>query len=153
MFVRAVRGESITNQYLEDNGDGTVTDWGTSLMWEQHDENTYIPRGYWELGLNYCEELNLAGMDDWRLPNVNELTSLVDFNRNDPSIDTAYFPATVSDYYWSSTGIPNRVATDSAAIVSFRSGSTTKAKVEDGANSQKYWRCVRSIKYTTYPTQ
>ncbi len=72
--------------HLEDNGNGTVTDWGSSLLWEQHDENDYGPRGYWELALNYCEELNLAGLDDRRLPNINELTSLLDFTRNDPSI-------------------------------------------------------------------
>lgn len=152
MYVRAVRGESITNQILEDNGDGTATDWGTSLMWEQHG-NDHVPRGYWESALDYCEELSLAGHDDWRLPNVNELTSLVDFSRNDPSINTDFFPVTVSDYYWSSTSIPRCIVDDSAAIVSFKNGSIVYSEKSNGGYSQKHWRCVRSIKYTTYPTQ
>ena len=100
-YVRAVRGgqcETFGN-YI-DNGDGTVTDTNTGLMWQQDTApGTYT----WEQALSYCESSTLAEYDDWRLPNRNELQSIVDYSSYDPSIDTAYFPNTESNLYWSST--------------------------------------------------
>ena len=53
-----------------DNGDGTVTDNGTGLMWQQ----ATAPGTYtWEQALVYCENLDLANHTDWRLPTVKEL--------------------------------------------------------------------------------
>ena len=112
-YVRAVRsGQCGSFGDFVNNGDGTVTDNSTGLMWEvkeskdgtpdyenPHDaDNTYT----WEEALSLCEDLSFADYDDWRLPNRNELQSLVDYSQN-PSIDTTFFPNTVSSYYWSST--------------------------------------------------
>jgi len=61
-----------------DNGDGTVTDNCTGLMWQKE----MAPGAYaWQAGLKYCEGLDLAGHTDWRLPNIRELHSLVDYGR------------------------------------------------------------------------
>ena len=84
---------------LVDNGDGTVTDTATGLMWQQAEDGDMT----WEEALAYCENLELAGHDDWRLPNRNELQSIVDYEALDPSIDTTLFPGTMSSAYWSST--------------------------------------------------
>jgi hypothetical protein len=101
LYVRAVRGGqcgSLGN--FINNGDGTVTDTDTGLMWQQATApDTYT----WQQALSYCENLTLAGYDDWRLPNINELQSLVDYERYDPSINTTYFTNTVMSDYWSST--------------------------------------------------
>lgn len=97
--VRAVRGEPSTNIFFENN-DGTVTDTQTGLMWQQ---NTAPGTYAWQEALSYCENLTLAGHDDWRLPDINELQSIIDYARYDPAIDTAYFPNTMADDYWSST--------------------------------------------------
>ncbi len=98
--VRAVRGTPLTHR-LADNGDGTVTDAGTGLTWQQADETLAMT---WEEALAYCENLGLAGHQDWRLPNHNELQSLVDHTGSDPAIDGSLFPAVHSDEaYWSST--------------------------------------------------
>ncbi|MDH4161917.1 MAG: DUF1566 domain-containing protein [Nitrospirota bacterium] len=89
---------------LVDNGDGTVTDTGTNLMWEQ--AQTVPPATYtWEEVITRCEDLVLpaAGYADWRLPNVKELLTIVDDTRYDPAIDPVCFPNTQSYAFWSSS--------------------------------------------------
>ena len=102
--VRAVRGGQSPNNFI-DNGDGTVTDTSTGLMWQQ---TTAVGAYTWGMALDYCENLSLADYDDWRLPNKNELQSLTDYTRSNPAINTTYFPGTQADYYWTSTtGLPS----------------------------------------------
>lgn len=97
-YVRAVRGGQSSTD-LVNNGDGTVTDRSTGLMWQQA-EGGFMT---WEAALAYCENLDLAGHDDWRLPNLNELHSIVDYEEYDPAIDTTFFSGTLLGGYWSST--------------------------------------------------
>jgi len=113
-YVRAVRGGQCGSYGdFVDNGDATVTDTSTGLMWEvkadddgpRDKDNLYT----WQQALSYCEDLTLAGYDDWRLPNINELQWLVDYTTFFPSINIDYFPNTVSSEssdYWSSTSYP-----------------------------------------------
>ncbi|MBI4687331.1 MAG: DUF1566 domain-containing protein [Nitrospirae bacterium] len=69
-----------------DNGNGTVTDNRTGLVWQQGEAGQMM----WGSALSYCEGLPLGGKTDWRLPNVKELESLTDDTRyNDPAIDTS----------------------------------------------------------------
>jgi len=97
--VRAVRGKKSQPIYV-DNGNGTVTDSTTGLMWQQA-----TPDGdkSFKQALNYCKNLNLGGHEDWRLPSFYELLSLVDFASQKPSINKIYFPDTPLTSYWSST--------------------------------------------------
>jgi hypothetical protein len=97
-MVRAVRGEQITNNFV-DNGDGTVNDTKSGLMWQQVGADRIV----WDAALTYCEKLEVADYGDWRLPNRNELQSLVEYSVFSPSIDTVAFPGSFSYYYWSST--------------------------------------------------
>jgi hypothetical protein len=53
--------------------------------------------------INALNAANFGGYSDWRLPNIKELSSIFDFGQVNPSIDTAYFPDMIADYYWSST--------------------------------------------------
>jgi hypothetical protein len=82
------------------NGDGTVTDSSTNLMWQQSTPDISMT---WKEALNYCKTLNLGNHTDWRLPTIKELHSLVDYSQYDSAIDTTYFPDTTSDFYWSAT--------------------------------------------------
>ncbi len=50
---------------------------------------------------------NFGGHNDWRLPTLKELVTLVDYSRQNPPIDTSFFQDTVSSYYWSSTTTAN----------------------------------------------
>ncbi len=83
-----------------DNGAGTVTDTCTGLMW-QKDTGNDGNRLAWCDALAYCENLELADHDDWRLPNVRELQSIVDYGRFGPAIDPVF--GALSSWYWSST--------------------------------------------------
>ncbi|MFH0998432.1 MAG: DUF1566 domain-containing protein [Pseudomonadota bacterium] len=101
----------------KDNGNGTVTDTSTGLIWQQTgSSNTQT----WEQSLAYCEGLNLAGYTDWRLPTIKELRSLADYSRHNPAINTTYFPNTAASFYWSSTTDESR--TGYAWIVNFYYG-------------------------------
>jgi hypothetical protein len=88
---------------FNDNSDGTMTDNLTGLMWTK-DANLY---GYlsWNTALVYCNNLTLGGHSDWRLPNVNELESLVNANEWDSAtwLNTQGFTNVRSGNYWSST--------------------------------------------------
>lgn len=90
-----------------DNGDGTITDNGTGLMWVKDPEND-LPAPWpgacaWELAIMRCESLTFAGHSDWRLPNINELLSILDYSRYSPAVDPTFFPNTINDYYWTSS--------------------------------------------------
>ena len=99
--VRAVRGVQSTNNFI-DNGDGTITDKGSGLVWEK---STGTRSYTWAKAKAYCDTLTLGGKSDWRLPTRNELQSIVDYTRYNPAINRVYFPDTASSEYWSSTKV------------------------------------------------
>jgi len=97
-----------------DNGDGTVTEPRSGLMWDrcalgQDAANACAGDATfsnWQDALVAVRTSNTQhwrGHDDWRLPNVKELATLVDAARHRPAIDTATFPNTAASAYWSST--------------------------------------------------
>ena len=112
-FVIFVRGnEEYGKNNFVDNGDGTISDLATGLMWLQDDAGPMD----WGDALEFSERLNFAGYDDWRLPDVKELQSIVDYGRSPatsggPAIDPVFEcmgitnEAGQNDYgfYWSST--------------------------------------------------
>ena len=82
-----------------DNGNGTITDNNSGLMWQKTDggEMTF------EAASDYCKNLNLGGYYDWRLPTGVELFSINNYNHLKPALDTIYFTTIGSGNYWSST--------------------------------------------------
>jgi len=94
-------------QRFIDNGDGTVIDLVTGLMWVKDPGQIpgFYDRMYWYDAINACENLEFAGWDDWRLPNINELMSIIDHSRYNPAFDTTFFtpPYDMGTPYWSST--------------------------------------------------
>ena len=111
-FVRCVSGDEYGMNDFVDNGDSTITDNATGLMWEQNDSGKAMN---WVAALAYAEASTNAGYDDWRLPNVKELQSLADYSGVFPAIDSTMFKvsgitneAGNADYpyYWSSTSNP-----------------------------------------------
>jgi hypothetical protein len=101
VFICALSAEA----GYQDNGDGTVTDTWTGLMWQQGDDQNDDGGRVWEDALAYCEALDLAKHQDWRLPNYRELASLVDYSRYNPSIDPLFFECRSGGYWSGSTYI------------------------------------------------
>jgi hypothetical protein len=133
-----------------DNGDGTVTDATTGLVWQKcsmgqtgSDCQTGgatspwgATTGTWQAALEYCENLSLDGRI-WRLPSVNELNSIVDDSGKvaAPFIDGTVFPATVNSYWSASTNVGTL---SMAWLVNFNTGG-------DGVSNKTttvYVRCV-----------
>lgn len=79
---------------------GVVTDRMTGLMWERNPGSSTFNQSD---AVAHCAALTVAGFSDWRLPTVLELVSIVDFTVTSPSINSAAFPATSQNYYWSVT--------------------------------------------------
>lgn len=122
-----------------DNGNRTVTDRETGLMWQQ-DENCCS--AHW-LALSGCENLTLAGHTDWRLPNIKELESIVADDRDHPAINKTFFPMTLTTQYnlfsfWSSTA--NASNTHYFWKVHFATGALTNTSADEEGNA---YRCVR----------
>ncbi len=129
LYVRDNKAYGKNN--LNDNGNGTVTDNATGLMWMQKDNGTAIS---WEDALTFAENYTYAGYSDWRLPHIKELQSITDYTRspsttNSAAIDPVFECTPIINeagntdfgYYWSSTTFcsqtPNRG--DDACYMSF----------------------------------
>lgn len=96
---------------FQDNGNGTVTDLATGLIWKQCAEGltgvdcaTGSPSTFtWQQALQHAADHDFAGSALWRLPNKNELASLVERRCSNPAINTISFPNTPSSAFWSSS--------------------------------------------------
>jgi hypothetical protein len=121
-----------------DNGDGTVTDDVTGLMWIQNDVSSIQGK---DDACVYCDNLVSAGYDDWRAPTIEELQTIIDYQYDSPAIDGSVFDTTtIGDNYWSSTPLPG--------ISGFAWGiETSSGKVDSYFYDYDYFkaniRCVR----------
>ena len=113
LYVRYVRGNpDYGKNDFRDNGDGTVSDRATGLMWAKADSKVGMN---WEAALAWVQKKNAErylGCSDWRLPNAKELQSIVDYTRapavtQSPAIDPVFQTTKLADgeypYFWSST--------------------------------------------------
>lgn len=121
-FVRCVRGSTNYGQNnLIDNGDGTITDLATGLMWLQNDSGAYPAAGSqgngtlnWSEALAWAEGLEHAGYDDWVLPDAKQLHTIVDYTRAPDAANVAHQTAAIDpvfniteteSWFWSSTSL------------------------------------------------
>ena len=136
-----------------DNGDGTITDNNTGLTWEKksddgglHDKDSAFPwsgNGSQDTVWDWLDDVNaeggtgFAGYNDWRMPNLKELQSLVHFERSSPMTSTAFH---------NNCGAGATVLTGSCTLVEVYWTSTTRAQYPT-----KAW----SVSFTdgTLPTQ
>ncbi|CCQ11091.1 putative Fimh-like protein [Pseudoalteromonas luteoviolacea B = ATCC 29581] len=130
------------------NSNGTVSDLTTGLMWQtcsygqSYDNaneiciNASAPIK-WEQALLIAINNRFAGLDDWRVPNIKELASIIEHQCVEPSINKTVFFGTVNDNYWTST--TDMIRPDHAWVYQFSDGKNNlKAK-----NSDLFLRLVR----------
>lgn len=124
-YARCVSGPTMSAASFVDNGNGTVFDATTNLLWTKCSMggttgvgvpldlsgSCTLPDGTarktWENALSQCESLDYAGRTDWRLPNVREFGTIVKYTDASPSIDGLLFPNTsdATPYWASSSGV------------------------------------------------
>ncbi len=131
------------NNFL-DNGDGTVTDRATGLMWDKAGSSQPMT---WQEALHYAENLELAGHHDWRLPNAKELQSIVDYTRapdaparRGPAIDPVFQTPAAQPWYWTSTThLEGRTGTAAVYIAFGQATGIINGQVRDvhGAGAQR----------------
>ena len=132
-YVRYVRGntEYGINKFV-DNGNRTISDKATGLMWMQDDSGKGMN---WQEALSYGENKEFAGFSDWRLPDTKELESIVDYTRspkttNSPAIDPLFNCTKITNeagkddypFYWSNTTHAAMTGGGVAAYICFGRG-------------------------------
>jgi hypothetical protein len=165
-FVRCVRGANDMRpirrfERQSVGGQALVTDYVTGRMWtgclvttstggNPACAGSVAPDGMdWSSALSFCTSLTWGGLDDWRLPNIMELQSIVDSARYSPAVDETVFSMIPPTRFWTSStriNVPNN-----AWYVNLLSGSTGSTELKTSTDStegatthyQHYPLCVR----------
>ncbi len=154
-------GAAWPNPRFTDNGNQTVTDNMTGLVWSK-DANTPGPSACgprkaktWQGALNYVKCLNTnnyLGHNDWRLPNVNELSSLLNAEQRSPYVwlNAQGFSGVQESRYWTSSSLLLSNLNGSSAWIVDMSGGY----VGSGGKSNSCWETYGGCySYTVWPTR
>jgi hypothetical protein len=126
----------IPRTFTRDNAKEVVTDHATGLMWQDNSE-AKTKMTSWSNATSYCTSLSLGGYTNWRLPDVKELTYIVDLSKYSPSIYSVFQNVSAYNYWSSST---HARYSDRAWYVRFITGYSS---YYDNFASN-YVRCVRT---------
>jgi len=141
---------TFANAEFERKSTGVVIDHKTKLEWQDDysasaddDDSESIAYLNWSSALTYCNTLKLDG-GGWRLPNINELKSLI-VDKVAPTIDGEFENASTSHYYWSSTALAHNsrqawYINFNNAIIHYNINNSNTTK----SSYSLYVRCVRA---------
>jgi len=133
--VHNLASESTPSSDFTDNEDGTATHNTTGLMWRQCPFKTDVEDGEcavavesdgrystWASALEGADNLIYGGYSDWRLPNITELASIVEWTCFEQAINNDIFPDSgdAGSQFWSSTTL--RSSQGKARVIQFRTG-------------------------------
>ena len=148
-FVRCVRGDTMPEssftipEEFAETEEKVVVDTLTGLQWQYADADVPDYGNAWKDALDYCENLEYAGFSDWRLPNKDELMTIVDCGRSDPA--SAFPDIEAVNYLVTSTTMPNNSRYIFRLYLPRGSMNMLMYKVTDSLNSvQLHAHCVRS---------
>jgi hypothetical protein len=134
VFIASILNAGLTR----DNQTGIVTDASREIQWQ--DNNISAEMG-WQDAINGCESSMLGGYNDWRLPNINELRTIIDRSRDEPTVYSSFVytgHGTLFSSYWSSTTNSNNV--NSAWVIGVWRGEVVSFE----KSAKLFVRCVRS---------
>ncbi len=116
-----------------------IKDPKTNLMWEDtpHVREAKIRQPRANI---YCAELKLGGFEDWRLPTIHELLTIIDYTRISPAILREFSYVEDESFYWTKTHVADE--DDAFWGVNFKRGESSKAS----EYYDRYVRCVRDAK-------
>jgi len=149
------------NNMYTDNNDGTVFDTNTGLMWQKcplglsgADCTTGTQQQLnWQAALNAANDNTGSGYTDWRVPNKNELNSLIEYACYSPAINESVFPGlstvtNATNFFWTSTPFTSysRSEDASAWFVDFNDGSTLPYPNADVFNQKDELHFVRLVR-------
>jgi hypothetical protein len=143
--VRCVRGKFLPeNSFIKKTvkDDEVISDESTKLIWSVPE---FYPKS-WKYALVYCRDLNYGGSSSWRVPNINELLSLVDISERKPA---SLFPDLPFEKFWSST-TDSSYYSQFAVAVNFENGEVSgEVKTDDnfvicvtGEDQEQDGKCV-----------
>jgi hypothetical protein len=136
-----INAPSFTN-----NGNGTITDNVTGLMWQQTDGGEMTV----ENATTYADALVLGGYSDWRLPTAHEGFSILNHQRNNPAVDITYFTTTAAEYWWTSNKQVGDVTKIWCTNAGGGIGNHPKGETVSAGGVKKFHvRAVRSIAAAT----
>ncbi len=104
-------GYPASSSRFQDMKNGTVRDHATGLLWQKQDSayqqvGEYKGRLEWEDAFDYIQEMNIrhvSGYSTWRMPNIQELQSLIDYSQFGPSLDPIFQNYNLPSQHWSGT--------------------------------------------------
>ncbi len=134
---------SLPSARFQDNGDGTVTDVESKLMWMRCSSGqqwigsrcTSTAAAYgWADAQRHADEVSREGaafFNDWRVPSLRELATITDRGCNNPRTNVSVFPGTPAAPYWSSTPRPGETAGERALAMSFGAEGVVLARRDE----------------------
>ena len=124
------------------NGNGTISDKVTGLMWHQTDGGEMT----WENAAVFAATNKLAGYTDWRLPATHELYSISKQGALNPAIDTNYFTVTAAEYWWTRDLQVGSTSIVWVANAGGGIGNHPKSETLSAGGSRRFHvRCVRGV--------
>jgi hypothetical protein len=143
---------------FQDNMDGTVTDLATGLMWvKEPAPNGEADKKTWEAALAFCEASEFQGHTTWRMPNVTELATMINFGRegdNNQKVYATHFVVPPIEnsaegerlIFWTSTTTGNPLNPSFAFNITFHTGKIHNDELSnDKQNTHFVWPVRETI--------
>ena len=106
LFIAFIANPTQATQRFLDNGDNTVTDLQSGLMWQKNTPSPIVsPAVTWSEAIRRCKSLRLGGYNDWRLPTKEEWETIIERNNQYPALvhPNPFGNVIVNSPYWTSS--------------------------------------------------
>jgi hypothetical protein len=141
--VRCVRGEIEKSKFIRHTAQNVVVDHQYALIW-QDNQTSETEKVSWQEAKDACEDLELGGYADWRLPNMFEIYSIYDRTKRNVATNTVFqnFNANATIDLWSSS---SHEVNGNTIIYGIEADIGRDRNIYQNNNETNYFRCVRSM--------